>query len=137
MNVMGRRLFCTNSDTLTYLYTSVAQSISLSGTVTSDPVVYTDSDSVVVTERTLQSTVEVGSCICIFGTGSRAGYSENTVYMYDVVSSDAVPYEPLPVPEPVYSACMLNPTTMLVVHSTSMSVIELDPGLFERFTDAD
>ncbi|GCA63270.1 hypothetical protein KIPB_008937 [Kipferlia bialata] len=73
--------------------------------------------------------LDIGPYICLFRTDG--------VYMYDRVSEGVTLYEALPYPDQVLSASMLNPTTMLVVQRERMLVVELDPSLFQRFSDAD
>ncbi|GIQ91022.1 hypothetical protein KIPB_014061, partial [Kipferlia bialata] len=83
--------------------------------------------------------VGVGPFICLFGSvihdTPEEGEGTQCVYMYDIVSRDSTQYMPLPFPDKVRCACMLNPTTMLVVQGERTLVVELDPELFERFTD--
>ncbi|GCA63536.1 hypothetical protein KIPB_010509, partial [Kipferlia bialata] len=80
--------------------------------------------------------VSVGPFICLFGSPEE-DEGTHCVYMYDIVSGDSTQFMPLSFPDKVMSACMLNPTTMLVVQRERTLVVELDPQLFERFTDAD
>ncbi|GCA63591.1 hypothetical protein KIPB_010802 [Kipferlia bialata] len=84
--------------------------------------------------------VDIGPYICLFRMELRRHTTqgwEYNVYMYDRVSGEAAMCVSLPYPKSVVCACMLNPTTMLVLlEGGQMLVVELDPCLFQRFSDA-
>ncbi|GIQ86627.1 hypothetical protein KIPB_008513 [Kipferlia bialata] len=84
--------------------------------------------------------VDIGPYVCLFRRETRRHTTEgweSNVYMYDRVSGEAAKCVSLPYPDRVDCACMLNPTTMLVVLRERTLVVELDPCLFQRFSDAD
>ncbi|GCA64824.1 hypothetical protein KIPB_015475 [Kipferlia bialata] len=89
-----------------------------------------------------QAAVNAGPFICLFGSHPEDTLEDgdvvtHCVYMYDRVSGDATLCEPLPFPDMVLSACMLNPTTMIVLQEERTLVVELDPELFNIYTDVD
>ncbi|GIQ85793.1 hypothetical protein KIPB_007524 [Kipferlia bialata] len=92
-----------------------------------------------IISRTIE--VDMDPCICFFfryvKTNSDPDQYDNLVHMYDRVSGDATLCEPLPYPEEVTCACMLNPTTMIVVQEERLLLVELDPELFNIYTDVD
>ncbi|GCA63205.1 hypothetical protein KIPB_008514 [Kipferlia bialata] len=82
--------------------------------------------------------VDIGPYVCLFRMESRGQGWESNVYMYDIVSGEAARCVSLPYPQSVVCACMLNPTTMLVLlEEGRMLAVTLDPSLFQRFSDAD
>ncbi|GCA65070.1 hypothetical protein KIPB_016156 [Kipferlia bialata] len=89
-----------------------------------------------------QVAVYAGPFICLFGSHTEDTLEDgdavtHCVYMYDRVSGDATLCVSLPHPDEVVSACMLNPTTMLVLQEERTLVLELDPELFNIYTDVD
>ncbi|GIQ84536.1 hypothetical protein KIPB_006046, partial [Kipferlia bialata] len=106
-------------DSISRFYGPHSISVSLSGTVALTPGVMID-DPTIPRRLNWDFAVNVGPFTCLFGSvigHTLEGEDEGThcVYMYDRVSGDTTLYEPLPFPYQVISACMLNPTTMLVV----------------------
>ncbi|GCA63436.1 hypothetical protein KIPB_009936 [Kipferlia bialata] len=82
----------------------------------------------------------MGPYTCFFRivrTHSDPGQYDNRVYLYDRVSGDATLCEPLPYPDMVLCACMLNPTTMIVVQEERQLLVKLAPEMFNVYTDVD
>ncbi|GIQ90604.1 hypothetical protein KIPB_013457 [Kipferlia bialata] len=125
------RTGCNIRDSVARFFGQHYLSVSLTGSTSITRGVYDDPLSSKVMAWNVA--VSVGPFMCLFGSPEEDGTV--CVYMYDIVSGDFTQYMPLPFPDEVTSACMLNPTTMLVVHRERTLVVELDPELFERFTD--
>ncbi|GIQ80351.1 hypothetical protein KIPB_001132 [Kipferlia bialata] len=122
---------------------SLARIVSLRGQTSLTDGVFTD--KALVPGRSIhigfEVAVNMGAYICLFGwetqdTAEADDVRTHCVYMFDQVSGDYTLHEPLTFPNEVLAACMLNPTTMLVLQEERTLVLELDPQLFERFTDA-
>ncbi|GCA62980.1 hypothetical protein KIPB_007100 [Kipferlia bialata] len=68
----------------------------------------------------------------IFRPRHRQALDSLPVCLYDIVSGDLVPCEPLPLyASSAYSATMLNPTTALFVGSTKTLLVDVLPGILD------
>ncbi|GCA63343.1 hypothetical protein KIPB_009382 [Kipferlia bialata] len=128
----------TSTEDLLLSYAPMAFTLSLRGQVEAEGITYVG--MLPETIRNPFTNVDVGPYTCLFRLvrppGEQVGWVDH-LFMYDRVSGEATLAQPLPYPDEVTSACMLNPTTMLVIQRDRALVVELDPELFERFTDAD
>ncbi|GCA62711.1 hypothetical protein KIPB_005274 [Kipferlia bialata] len=138
MTLRGRSL-CLQIDSLLSVTADAALTLSPPGAVLTEEITY--ERTVYFHDRVLDCVLDIGPYLCLFETENSRDQAENTdeytVYMYDKVSGEAVSYEPLPFSGMVLSACMLNPTTMLVLQVERTLVVELDPQLFNIYTDVD
>ncbi|GCA64451.1 hypothetical protein KIPB_014300 [Kipferlia bialata] len=134
-------LFSQKEDFLFYSPTCCGR-LSLSGVAT-----YDTSTCTTLREDTgwhTKSVVDIGPYICVFR--SQRGADDEYlvgVYIIDPISGDATPCDPLPIPGLVKSACMLNPTTVLVLLldmntiRDKLVMLDIDIHVFDRYTDAD
>ncbi|GCA63633.1 hypothetical protein KIPB_011025 [Kipferlia bialata] len=128
-------------DSLMSLYSKQAYHLSFTGQIRQEAITYVGKVPPHISTTTIQ--VDIGLYICMFKTErytrptDEANQWRHLVFMYDRVSGDAILCESLPFPEEVTCACMPNPTTMIVVQEERLLLVELDPELFNTYTDVD
>ncbi|GCA64065.1 hypothetical protein KIPB_013056 [Kipferlia bialata] len=146
--VPGKQVFgyttavCNIADSAVAFLGPMSVSVALNGHEAITMGVLTDTRIQLTLSRNWNVAVNLGPFICLFGTITQETLGEDEdgtrcVCMYDIVSGDFTLYEPLPFPGKVVSACMLNPTTMLLVQKERTLVLELDPELFNIYADVD